>query len=168
MSKASQAVCLLETQIEQTRVAIRIGEADFDLQQHYDKLRHFSQAGAIVCFSGLVRDYGDIKQVQALELECYPAMAEAQLLDLCRRATERWPLLGIEIVHRIGRLKLDEQIVLVGVASSHRDAAFACASFIMDCLKQSVPIWKKEIGQAGEVWVEAKDSDLDKADKWLK
>lgn len=159
---------ILNTQIDQTQVFIRIGEDDFELQAHYDKLRGFQQAGAVVGFVGLVRDYGDLQQVQALELECYPAMAQAQLLDLCQQACKRWPLLGIEVVHRVGRLELDEQIVLVAVASSHRDAAFACASFIMDCLKQSVPIWKKEISQGQASWVEAKQTDLNKADEWLK
>ncbi|WP_082863322.1 molybdenum cofactor biosynthesis protein MoaE, partial [Oleiphilus sp. HI0080] len=121
--------------------------------------------GAICMFTGLVREFGDQSDVQAIELEHYPGMTEKQLQNIVDQAKQRWPILASCIIHRIGMLKLDEQIVAVAVSSSHREAAFEACSFIMDYLKRDATIWKKEVAEEAH-WVEAKQSDAAKADSW--
>lgn len=119
-----------------------------------------SHTGAIVTFTGLVREFaGD----QALTLEHYPAMTQAVLTTIAQQATTRWALQGATIVHRVGPLNPNEQIVFVGVASSHRQAAFEACHFMIDLLKTRAPFWKKE----GKNWVEAKLSDQKAAKRWL-
>lgn len=149
-----------------TRISIQSG--DFDVAQHYEALRSYTpgKTGAIACFVGLVREWGDGSNVQAIELEHYPGMTEKALETLIEEARGRWQLNGVHIVHRVGRLALDEQIVLVGVASSHRAEAFASCEFLMDHLKTRAPFWKKERSHEGGQWVEAKSTDSHRADKW--
>lgn len=148
---------------------IKIQEHDFDLQEVHAYLRQAApgKTGAICAFIGLVREFGDQSGVDAIELEHYPGMTEKQLQNIVAQAEARWPMLASYIVHRVGKLELDEQIVAVAVSSSHRDAAFAACSFIMDYLKRDATIWKKEIGDQSN-WVEAKQSDLNKAAAWQK
>ena len=122
--------------------------------------------GAIVTFTGVVRQLPNGQDLQAMYLEHYPGMTEKALCTIVRQARERWPLGNVVVVHRIGRLELNDNIVFVGVGSAHRLAAFQAAQFIMDYLKRDAPFWKKEITAAGEYWVEAKQSDLDAADNW--
>jgi molybdopterin synthase catalytic subunit len=115
--------------------------------------------GAIVTFSGLCRDEGG--RLSALEIEHYPGMAESQIGRIANDAARRWPLSGLDVIHRHGTIHPGETIVLVVAASTHRDAAFQAASFLMDYLKTSAPFWKREHladGTVGE-WVEAKESD---------
>ena len=146
---------------------IRIQTEDFDTTEIQQYLRNAAPAktGAICMFTGLVREFGDQSDVHAIELEHYPGMTERQLEKIVDMAKERWPILAACVIHRVGVLELDEQIVAVAVSSSHREAAFEACSFIMDYLKKDATIWKKEIGDQAR-WVESKQSDMDKAESW--
>ncbi|MFC4260646.1 molybdenum cofactor biosynthesis protein MoaE [Marinobacter lacisalsi] len=146
---------------------VRVGEADFDVAHEYARLRDSGGGtGAIATFTGLVRDSGDLSGVTGLYLEHYPGMTEQVIEDLIRQARERWALRSVRVIHRVGTLKLTDQIVFVGVASAHREDAFAACQFLMDILKTSVPFWKKELTESGEHWVEQKDTDVQLGDRW--
>ncbi len=122
--------------------------------------------GALVAFTGLCRDEGG--RLAALELEHYPGMAEAEIDRIAEQAENRWPLLGLTIIHRFGRISPSEEIVLVLAASAHRTAAFEAASFLMDYLKTQAPFWKREHlkdGTAG-AWVDAKEADDRAMERW--
>lgn len=122
--------------------------------------------GAVVAFTGLCRDEGGT--LAALEIEHYPGMAEAEIARVAAAAEARWPLAGVTVIHRHGRIAPGEAIVLVVTASRHRDAAFEAASFLMDFMKTRAPFWKKEHrtdGTAGD-WVAAKASDDAAAERW--
>lgn len=148
-------------------LSVLVQQADFNLQIESDKLRALStNTGAIVIFSGLVRELHEGKVVQALYLEHYPGMTEKSLVAIAEQAKQRWPLQGVTIIHRIGELLAGEQIVFVGVSSAHRQAAFAACDFIMDFLKTRAPFWKKCREANGEYWVEAKSSDEAAAERW--
>ncbi|MCG8614342.1 MAG: molybdenum cofactor biosynthesis protein MoaE [Pseudomonadales bacterium] len=148
-------------------IDIRVQQEDFSLGQEYDKIRtEKTQVGAICCFSGLVRDFGDKEGVIGLELEHYPGMTEKALHEIATQACNKWPLDSVLIIHRVGALKLADQIVLTIVSSAHRQAAFAAGEFIMDYLKISAPFWKKELHHKGGHWVEQKDSDVTKLEDW--
>ena len=124
--------------------------------------------GAVVTFSGLCRD--ESGTLSALELEHYPGMAEAEIRRIADEAASRWPLLGLTVIHRFGRIAPGENIVLVVAASAHRHAAFEAASFMMDYLKTRAPFWKKEHrrdGTEGE-WVEAREIDDHSAQRWAR
>ena len=123
-----------------------------------------SGAGAIVTFSGLVRDDGG--KLAAMEIEHYPAMTERAVEAIRMEAMERWALLGAVIVHRYGRLEPGEQIMMVATAARHRADAFAAAEFLMDYLKSRAPFWKKEFGPDGEKWVAARDEDEEALARW--
>lgn len=146
---------------------IRVQADPFDLSQESDRLtENRRDVGALVAFTGLCRDEGG--RLAALELEHYPGMAEAELGRIAAEATARWPLLGLTVIHRFGRIAPGEPIVLVIAASAHRQPAFEAASFLMDYLKTCAPFWKKEHrvdGTVGE-WVAAKDSDDAAARRW--
>ncbi|MDB5525588.1 MAG: molybdenum cofactor biosynthesis protein MoaE [Rhizobium sp.] len=122
--------------------------------------------GAVVSFIGLCRDEGGM--LSALELEHYPGMAEAEMSRVCQLAIERWPLKGLTAIHRHGKIAPGANIVLVIAASSHRQAAFDAASFVMDFLKTSAPFWKKEHFADGSQggWVSAKDADDQARKRW--
>ena len=145
---------------------IQIQEADFDMAAEYAALSESHQTGAVVTFVGKVREMNDGNLVTGLTLEHYPGMTEKSLFAIIEQAQARWPLLGCKVIHRVGALALGEQIVLVGVASQHRDAAFAACQFIMDYLKTQAPFWKKEQTANGAVWIDAKDSDQQAAKNW--
>ena len=151
---------------------ISIQNKDFDFPLEYQQLRERSlQSGAIVMFVGLVRDFSENTQVSSMTLEHYPGMTENVLNDIAKQARARWPLDGIRIIHRVGELHATDQIVLVGVSSAHRIAAYEASQFIMDILKTEAPFWKKEStqdgqGTAGERWVDAKTSDSQQAADW--
>ena len=146
---------------------IRIQIEPFDICDEISSLcNDRTDVGAVVSFTGLCRDEGG--RLSALELEHYPAMAEDELRRIAGQASERWPLSGLTIIHRHGRIEPGSQIVLVVAASAHRQAAFEAASFVMDFLKTRAPFWKKEHladGSAGE-WVAANDQDDEKAGRW--
>ena len=122
--------------------------------------------GAIATFVGYVRDLNQGDQVSELFLEHYPGMTERSLQQIIDRAHQRWPLQRASIVHRVGALKVGEPIVFVGVASEHRQEAFDACAFLMDYLKTRAPFWKREHTQAGERWVEGRESDQLAAQRW--
>jgi molybdopterin synthase catalytic subunit len=125
-----------------------------------------SDIGAVVTFTGICRGDEDGEAIAALTLDHYPAMAEAEIARHVAEARARWPLLGVTVVHRYGRIAPGEVIVLVVTASSHRQAAFAAAEFLMDYLKTRAPFWK-QVERAGSAhWVEAKSADDAAAERW--
>ncbi|MCI4662166.1 MAG: molybdenum cofactor biosynthesis protein MoaE [Neomegalonema sp.] len=122
--------------------------------------------GAVVSFTGLVRDNGGA--LRGMELEHYPGMTEKALQEIHDHAVHRWSLDGARIIHRVGPLAPGERIVLVLAASRHRQDAFEAASFMMDFLKTRAPFWKKETGADGQAhWVDARESDESAAALWL-
>ena len=128
-------------------------------------------AGAAVTFTGLVREFhqnGDSASVASLTLEHYPGMTEKALADIEQQARQRWPLLATRIVHRVGVMTAQEQIVLVAAASAHRHAAFEAAQFMMDYLKSRAPFWKKQATCEGENWIESRESDEAAITRWQK
>ena len=130
-----------------------------------EALRGFGgTAGAIVTFTGVVRD--DTGRMQALELEHYPGMTERAITAIAGEAQVRWSLSDVLVIHRYGRLAVGEQIMMVATAARHRREAFEAAEFLMDFLKSRAPFWKKEIGPDGQSWVAAKDSDEDALRRW--
>ena len=146
---------------------IRVQSQDFDLQAEIDALTAGrNDIGAVVTFTGLCRD--EQGALSALELEHYPGMAEAEMLRIGKLAIERFSLLGLTAVHRYGKIRPGENIVLVIAAAPHRQAAFDGANFMMDFLKTSAPFWKKEHGADGSQgdWVSAKDADDAAREKW--
>lgn len=150
-----------------THIRIQIQTADFDLSQEYRHIRQQNpRCGAIVSFTGLVRDFNARGQIDGIFLEHYPAMTEKVLQELTERATARWPLGAITIIHRVGLLKGSEQIVLVLVAGEHRAEAFAAAEYLMDFLKTEAPFWKREDSPEGKQWVEAKSTDQRARERW--
>ena len=122
--------------------------------------------GAVVTFTGLVRDLNQGNQVTSLTLEHYPGMTEKSLAEIVEQAKTRWPLGKVRLIHRVGELALADQIVFVGVTSKHREAAFDACQFIMDFLKNRAPFWKKEVTEQGEKWVEFNEKDKLAADRW--
>jgi molybdopterin synthase catalytic subunit len=120
----------------------------------------------VVGFVGYVRDYNDGQEVAGMTLEHYPGMTEKALAGIVEQAGQRWPLIGVEIVHRVGHLQPGEPIVFVGTASSHRQAAFDACNFIMDYLKTRAPFWKREDTPEGARWVDGRDSDQTAARRW--
>lgn len=146
---------------------IRVQRQDFDITAESARLTDGrADVGAVVTFTGLCRDEGGT--LTALELEHYPGMAEAEIGRIAGQAAERWPLTGLTVIHRHGRIAPGENIVLVVTASAHRQAAFEAASFLMDFLKTRAPFWKKEHAKNGTDggWVEAKDADDEAAERW--
>ncbi|MGO4404218.1 molybdenum cofactor biosynthesis protein MoaE [Bosea sp. RAF48] len=146
---------------------IRIQREDFELSDEIAALSHGrADIGALVSFTGLCRDENG--SLAALELEHYPAMAEAEIGRVAAEAAARWPLMGLVAIHRYGLIRPGEQIVLVLAASAHRRAAFEAADFMMDYLKTRAPFWKREHRADGTLggWVEAKTDDDDAARRW--
>ena len=148
---------------------IRIQEADFDVAQEIAVLtRGRSDVGAVVSFSGICRGDENGEAIAALTLEHYPGMAEAEIGRHADEALSRWPLQGLTVIHRFGRIAPGENIVLVVTASSHRQAAFEAAEFLMDYLKTNAPFWKREESPQGTSWIEARDHDDAAAARWTK
>ena len=150
-------------------VTIRIQEADFDIALEIAALTSGRKdIGAVVSFSGICRDSEGNEPIAALTLEHYPDMAEAEIGRHAETAMSRWPLTGLSVIHRVGRIAAGENIVLVLAASRHRQAAFQAAEFLMDYLKASAPFWKREEKPAGTGWVDAHDRDDAAAARWTK
>ena len=146
---------------------ISIQQDDFDIAEESRLLRESnSNTGAIVTFSGLVRDLDNERKVESLILEHYPGMTESSLEKIIAQAQGRWSILDVTVIHRIGELQAGEQIVFVAVASLHRGEAFSACEFIMDFLKTRAPFWKKCREENGESWVEAKATDEDASARW--
>ncbi|KFZ29344.1 MULTISPECIES: molybdenum cofactor biosynthesis protein MoaE [Pseudidiomarina] len=146
-------------------LTIRVQTADFSLADEYRVLAQDSRCGAVVTFTGLVRELPDAA-LTAMELEHYPGMTEHVLEQLAQQAQQQWQTGAITIIHRVGKLALNEQIVFVGVAAPHRKAAFAAAMYVMDFLKTQAPFWKQELTASGRYWVAAKASDQEAQQQW--
>lgn len=148
-------------------MSISVRESDFDIAAEMAALRAGrTDIGAIVSFTGLVRDTAGGAEISDMELEHYPGMTEKALVEIEAKALERWELQATRIVHRYGRLAPGDQIVLVLTASPHRQAAFEAAEYLMDFLKSRAPFWKKEGTAGGGKWVDARDADEDALSRW--
>src|SRR3982074_3443074 len=152
-----------------TEATIRIQQTDFDIAHEIAALTSGrSDVGAVVTFSGICRGSENGEPIAALTLEHYPGMAEAEIKRHTDEAMSRWPLTGLTVIHRVGRITPGENIVLVVAASQHRQAAFAAAEFLMDYLKANAPFWKREEGLRGSNWGDAHGRDDDAAARWTK
>ena len=145
---------------------IRVGQSPFSMNEEYQWLAACEDDGAVVTFTGKVRNHNLGDHVSALTLEHYPGMTEKALAEIVEEARERWALQRVSVIHRVGALFPGDEIVFVGVSAAHRGAAFASAEFIMDYLKTRAPFWKREATPEGDRWVEARDSDQQAADRW--
>ena len=146
---------------------VRIQREPFDIGAEAAKLtRGRTDAGAVVTFTGICRGDENGQPIAALTLEHYPGMAEAEIERHVAEAAERWPLIGVTVIHRYGRIAPGEDIMMVVTVSSHRAAAFAAADFLMDYLKTRAPFWKQVEKADGKIWVEAKTSDDAAAERW--
>jgi molybdopterin synthase catalytic subunit len=144
---------------------LSVQEAAFDLGAEANRFSHdVKGAGAVVTFTGLVRDNGG--QLTAMEIEHYPGMTEKAISAIMEEATARWALADALVIHRYGVLRAGEPIMMVATAAPHRADAFAAAEFLMDYLKSRAPFWKKEISALGADWVAAKDSDEAALTRW--
>lgn len=148
---------------------VTVQEHDFDAAVLTAALRAATagEAGALVVFTGYVRDYAQDAPTQTLFLEHYPGMCEREITELCETAKRRWDILDCLVVHRFGELHHKEQIVFVGVASAHRGQAFRACEYIIDALKTRAPFWKRETLSSGErFWVQQDESDARKTASW--
>ncbi len=146
---------------------IRLQREAFDVVAEAKKLTQGrTDIGAVVTFTGICRADENGEPIAALTLEHYPGMAEAEIARHVDEALARWPLLGVTVIHRFGRIAPGEDIVMVATASSHRRAAFAAAEFLMDYLKTRAPFWKQVEKPSGKSWIEAKSGDDSAAERW--
>lgn len=141
---------------------LSIQEHDFTVQDEYNALRQ-RNAGAVVIFTGHVREFIDCDKHSTFYLQHYPAMTQKSLEKIIHTAKNRWPLNNVRVIHRVGKLNVEDQIVFVGVSAKHRTDAFNACEFIIDTLKTSAPFWKKE----GDNWVQASEVDTLKSQQWL-
>jgi molybdopterin synthase catalytic subunit len=149
------------------KTLIRLQREAFDVAAEVVSLtRGRTDIGAVVTFTGICRADENGEPIAALTLEHYPDMAEAEIARHVEEASARWPLLGVTVIHRYGRLVPGEVIVLVVTASSHRQAAFAAAEFLMDYLKTRAPFWKQVEQTGKKAWIEAKAADDALAERW--
>ena len=145
---------------------IRIQNEDFDITAvNRELLAGRCDVGAIASFIGLVRDLQD-DPLQQMTLEHYPGMTEKALQGIAAKARQRWKIIDLAIIHRVGALRPSDQIVLVSVLSAHRADAFDACEFIMDYLKTDAPFWKKEVSKQGAKWVKSRKSDIFALKKW--
>ena len=146
---------------------VRIQSEDFDAGREIAFLRAGNaQVGAVAAFVGVVRDMNDGSAVADMALEHYPGMTEKAIAKIIDQAKSRWNIFDVMVVHRVGRLKPTDQIVLVVVSSAHRGDAFEACEFVMDYLKTRAPFWKKEQTPQGARWVESRPSDDVAAERW--
>ncbi|EFE22229.1 molybdopterin synthase catalytic subunit MoaE [Edwardsiella tarda] len=149
-----------------TQSRIVVNTAHFAVADEYSWLAQCDEDGAVVTFTGKVRNHNLGDDVSALTLEHYPGMTEKALAQIVEQARARWPLGRVSVYHRIGPMQPGEEIVFVGVTSAHRGMAFQAAEFIMDYLKTRAPFWKREASNGHERWVDARDSDRQAAERW--
>lgn len=148
-------------------MTVRVQLEDFDTAAELDRMTAGqTQIGAVVTFTGLVRDFANPNAVQRMTLEHYPGMTQRQLEAIVAEARQRWPLDDCLVVHRYGELTPGDRIVLVITASAHRQAAFEASAFLVDWLKTKAPFWKLEEDGGQRRWVEAKASDDEAASRW--
>jgi len=155
----------------ETNSDIIISEAEFDVGTEYQALCDASPgSGAVVFFVGLVRDLYDASSpedtIEYIELQHYPGMTESLCQEIIDQAKQRFPFDGVRLIHRVGKIYAHEQIVMVAVASRHRDNAFQAAQFIMDYLKTRATFWKKEVGARGDHWLGIKNTDKAATERW--
>src|SRR3974390_3535087 len=149
------------------QTTVRLQREDFDAAAEQAALtRGRTDVGAVVTFTGICRGAESGRALAAMTLEHYPGMAEAEIARHGDEARQRWPLLGVTVIHRYGRLVPGDNIVLVVTAAAHRAAAFAAAEFLMDYLKTRAPFWKREERAGAETWVDAKAADDAAAGRW--
>ena len=152
-------------------VTIRVQQDDFDIGREIAALTSgHPEIGAIVSFIGICRKGEGDAAISEMTLEHYPGMAEDEIARHANEAMDRWPLTGLTLIHRFGRVVPGDNIVLVLAASAHREAAFVAAEFLMDYLKSNAPFWKSEkrAGDASNGWVDAKGDDDAAAARWKK
>lgn len=149
-------------------IHVAIQTACFDLKKESDLLvAESGDAGALVLFQGMVREFDQTIQLEKMVLEHFPGVTEKEIVRIIGLAKEKWEIAGCRVIHRVGELYADDPIVLLIVTAKHRLHAFLAAEFIMDYLKTEAPFWKKEFLQNGEsYWVEAKQSDQDILSRW--
>jgi molybdopterin synthase catalytic subunit len=158
-------------------MVVRVQEEDFDVGVELMALRHAdasigARIGAIASFIGLVRemndgnDGSDGASVSEMTLEYYPGMTEKALAAIVLEARQRWNIFDALLIHRVGRLLPNEQIVLVAVSGAHRAEAFAACEFMVDYLKTRAPFWKREVTSTGARWVDAREADVEAAARW--
>ena len=146
---------------------IKVQREDFDIGREVAALTDGNTSiGGLAMFVGLVRDLAGNSKISAMTLEHYPGMTEKRLAGIAAEAKGRWPLEGVLIIHRFGRLEPGDRIVLVAATSAHRQAALDACAFLIDWLKTKAPFWKLEEGAAGAAWVDARESDDHAAAKW--
>ncbi len=146
---------------------VRIQTEDFDLSQEIKQLRAGdARVGAVASFVGTVRDRNDGSEVAAITLAHYPGMNDESLEEIIEKAKARWDIFDVLIIHRVGPLNIEDQIVLTAVTSAHRGEAFAACEYVMDYLKTLAPFWKKEDTPEGARWVDARLSDDEALKKW--
>lgn len=149
------------------RLIVSVQEDDFDCSVlQAQLLTGDAGEGAVATFTGYVRNANEGSDVASMTLEHYPGMTQKSIAEILEQAAQRWPLTAATVVHRVGTLQPADQIVWVGVASAHRAAAFSACEFVMDYLKTRAPFWKKEQGPDGGRWVDARDTDTGRADRW--
>ena len=148
-------------------MGVRVQQAAFDPGAEFNALHAANLGiGAVAGFVGYVRDFNDGLEVAGMFLEHAPGMTEKALQKIVAEAEQRWPLLRLDVLHRVGALEPGEPIVFVGAASAHREAAFDACRFVMDYLKTRAPFWKKESTEQGPRWVEGRESDRSAARRW--
>lgn len=150
-------------------MSVTIQETPFDIAAEYRALKASGlDVGAVVTFTGSVRDINEDDAVTGLRLEHYPGMTEKEIEKILAEAANRWQVIACRVIHRVGDLLPGDDIVYVGVASSHRADAFQAAAFIMDFLKTRATFWKKEETVDGQRWLTTRQSDVEAADSWQK
>lgn len=148
-------------------MAVRVQAGDFDVGAEIAALRKGdARVGGVASFIGVVRDLNEGDQVAEMTLEHYPGMTENALEKIVAEAKSRWDIYDALVIHRVGKLKPTDQIVLVVVTGAHRGEAFRACEFLMDYLKTKAPFWKKEQTGQGSRWVEARAADDAAADRW--
>jgi len=148
-------------------LVVRLQREDFQAAEEAALLtRGRSDVGAVVTFTGICRNDEAGEPIAALTLEHYPGMAESEIARHVEEAQRRWPLLGVTVIHRYGRLRPGDNIVLVVTAAAHRAPAFAAAEFLMDYLKTRAPFWKQVQSAERVAWIEARQSDDQAAERW--
>jgi len=145
-------------------MAVRVQTETFDPGRELTEFSQFSNAGAVVTFTGIVRDVA--AGLDYMEIEHYPAMTQKALEAIENDAVRKWDLSASLIIHRFGKLEPGETIMMVATAAEHRHAAFEAAQYLMDYLKSRAPFWKKEHSRDGENWVDAKSSDEEMLERW--
>ena len=152
-------------------MAVIVQEKDFSLQQVIDELRNNPNTGAVVSFIGYVRNFSNITGTELnngsfMEIEHYPGMTEKSLRAIESTTRQKWKVSDVRIIHRYGKLAINDQIVLVAVSSEHRTEAFMACEYIIDYLKTDAPFWKKECDGKESHWVNFNINDINKKNKW--